>query len=574
MLKEVSRGRLWVVYLAVTLIFILIVYQLVQLTVIRQDSLLEAADKQHQMTIKIPPLRGPILDRNGKELGTNLKLPSIYAVPRVLTDDQKSELIEKLIPILNLERSFLERRFAKDKSFVWLKRHASEEEGRQITALKSNGLGIIEEYKRFYPQGDLLSQVLGFTNIDNQGLEGIELTLNHELSGREGIRRTKRDALGREIRALQEATIPAVDGHKVVLTIDQYIQYLTETALEKAYKEWNAVGAAAVVMNPKTGEILAIANRPGFDPNRFSESSLEARRNRTVTDVYEPGSVFKIVAATAALNEGVVKLDDIFFCENGQYKYGSRILRDAHPYGNLTFEEVIIKSSNIGTVKIAAKLEPNVFQSYIDAFGFGKKTEVDLPGEVSGFTRPPSKWSKTSPYNIPMGHEVLVTALQMVGAFGVIANGGELMQPYIVSRIEDQHGVVLQEKLPKAERRVMRPEVAAIMRDILVGVVNEGTGKKAQIKNVRVGGKTGTAQKVLSGGRGYSHDNFISSFIGFAPAEDPMLVMGVILDDPKPKYYGGTVSAPVFQEVVEASLNYLGYVPPDEPVTENVPPAA
>lgn len=562
--REVPAGRFWFIYFCIALIFIMLVYQLVQLMVIRQDSLLEAADKQHQMTIKIPPLRGPILDRNGKELGTNLKLPSIYAVPRVLNEQEKDELQEKLVEILELDESFVKRRLDRDKAFVWIKRHVSEEQGQAIEALKHKGLGIIDEYKRFYPQADLLSQVLGFTNIDNQGLEGIELTLNRALSGREGIRRTKRDALGREIRALQEATIPAIDGHKVVLTIDQYLQYLTETALDKAFKKWNAVGGTAIIMNPKTGEILAIANRPGYDPNNFSSSLLEARRNRAVTDVYEPGSVFKIVAATAALNEGVVQTDDIFFCENGQYKYGSRILRDAHGYGDLSFEEVIIKSSNIGTVKIAALLEPEVFQSYIDAFGFGEKTGVDLPGEVSGFTRPPSKWSKTSPYNIPMGHEVLVTALQMVRAFGVVANGGELMRPYIVSHVEDQHGVVLEQTQPLVQGRVMKPEVAETVKNILVRVVDEGTGRNAKIKNVKVGGKTGTAQKVLSGGRGYSHDNFISSFIGFAPAEDPTLVMGVVLDDPKPKYYGGTVSAPVFQEVIEAALAHMGYVPPEE----------
>ena len=560
--STLSRNRSWVICFFICSLFLLMIYQLIQLTIIRRPALLQLAEKQHRLSIDIPPFRGAIYDRQGKELATNLKSPSVYAVPRMLAVSDRDALSAKVSKMLGLDIKFVKDRLSRDKSFVWLKRNTSYEDAEAIQALQSPALGVVKEYRRFYPQGDLLSHVMGFTNIDNEGMEGIELSLNRELQGRRGKRYTKRDALGREIRAFEIKQIPSVDGHKVTLTIDQYMQYLTERALDKAFTTWKAKGAVAVVLEAKTGRILALANRPTFNPNFPGRANADTRRDRVVTDMYEPGSVFKIVAVSAALNEGKVTPEQTFFCENGAYRYsGSRVLHDVHPYGKLTVEEVVIKSSNIGTVKIASKLSPSVLQSYIDAYGFGKRTQVDLPGEAPGFTRPPSQWSNTSPYNVPIGHEVMVTALQMASAFAVIANGGDLMQPYILEKVQDQAGVVLKEKKPTVRRNVIRPEVAATMRRILTRVVDEGTGKTAQIPGIPVAGKTGTAQKVLPGGRGYSHNSFMSSFIGFAPADDPQFVMAVVLDDPKPLYYGGTVAAPVFKEVMENALYSMGYVP-------------
>lgn len=562
--SRLSQTRFWGLNLVLGALLCLIVYQLAQLTVLRRESLLTLANRQHQITIEIPALRGQILDRRGREFATNLKIPSVYAVPRLLFADQREKLVTSVSQILGLDKKFVLERFSRDKSFVWLKRRVSEAEARKIRELKSDALGITEEYKRLYPQGDLLSQILGFTDVDSQGLEGIELAFNHDLRGRAGQKQTKRDALGREIKAFEYRLIPAIDGRRVVLTIDQHLQYLTERALERAFTQWKAKGAMAVLMDPTTGEILAMANRPHFNPNSYESSFPDSRRNRSVTDMVEPGSVFKIIIASAALNENKVKPETIFDCENGEYRYGSHVLHDVHAYGNLTFADVIIKSSNIGTVKIAATLKPEVFQSYIDAFGFGKSTGIEIPGEVSGFTRPPSEWSATSPYNIPIGQEVLVTALQMVRAMAVAANGGNLVKPYIVDRVEDQAGVTIRSHKPQIVRAgVIRPEVASVMRGILQRVVDEGTGKKAQIKGIPVGGKTGTAQKILEGGRGYSHSNFISSFVGFAPVEEPKLVLVVVIDDPRPLYYGGTIAAPVFKEVMEPALLSMGHVPQD-----------
>jgi cell division protein FtsI (penicillin-binding protein 3) len=568
-MSSLSQRRFWSAIFLTGGLFLIIAYQLVQLMVIRRPALLELADKQHLITVGVPPLRGQILDRSGKEFATNLKVPSIYAIPRLLNKEDRDILVSKLAPILHLDKAFLEDRLGRDKAFIWLKRRTNYEEAEKVRALRSPALGIEKEYRRFYPQGDLLSHVLGFTNVDTEGLEGLELQLNGDLHGRAGKRTTKRDAMGRELRAFEIRQTPVLDGNRITLTIDQYIQYLTERALDKAYTKWKAKGGMAIVMEAKTGKIVAMANRPTFDPNHPGKAATETRRNRSVTDMYEPGSIFKIVAASAALNEGKVTADSIFNCENGKYRYGGgRTLNDVHPYGNLSVADIIVKSSNIGTVKIAAKLDPETFQSYIRAFGFGRSTGIDLPGEASGYTRPPKEWSKTSPYNIPIGQEILVTPLQMVAAMAVIANGGELVQPYVISKIEDQSGVVLREKFPTVRRRVLRPEVAAKMREILTRVVDEGTGKSARINGIPAAGKTGTAQKVLPNGRGYSHSNFMSSFVGFAPADDPEYVMIAVLDDPKPMYYGGVVAAPVFKEVMEVALLSKGYVPHNAPTID------
>lgn len=570
MQSTVSPRRFWVFNLFVCSVFLIIIYQLVQLTVIRRPALMALADKQHRIKIEVPPVRGAIVDRLGKELATNLMSPSIYAVPRMIAKEDVPEISKKLGEIMNILPSRIAEKISRDKAFVWLKRKVSAEEAKKVQDMSLPSLGSIKEFKRFYPQGDLLAQILGFTNIDSDGLEGIELNWNKELKGRAGWRYTKRDALGRELKAFELKQVPAVDGHKVTLTIDQYLQYLTERALDRAFKQYKAKGAAAVIMEAKTGRILAMANRPTFDPNHFEKSVVDSRRNRAVTDMYEPGSVFKIVAASAALNENKVTPETTFNCENGAWDYGPRVLHDVHAYGTLTFEEVIIKSSNIGTVKISQRMDPAVYESYVERFGFGKQTGIDLPGEAPGFIRTYKQWSKTSPYNVPIGQEIMVTALQMTVAMDVIANGGNLVKPYILEKIEDSAGVIIKENKPFVRAQVIRPEVAETMRRVLMRVVEEGTGKSAKINGITAGGKTGTAQKVLPNGRGYSHSAFMSSFIGFAPVEDPKFVMTVVVDEPRPVYYGGVVAAPVFKEVMETALLSMGHIPDNAKTIEQI----
>jgi len=542
-------------------IFLLIAGQLVRLSLIDRNALLELVDRQHSLVVEIKQSRGRILDRNMKELAMNIKVPSIYAVPRIIRDKEK--MAGTLSSILGKDKSFILSRLERDKAFVWLDRHATQKQAEAIRDLKSPKLGIVYENKRLYPNGELFANIIGFCDIDNQGIEGIEMTYDKFLKGRPGYRFTKRDALGREVVAFEEKLVPPVDGASISLTIDQYIQYLTERSLDEAFKKYKAKGAMAVVMNPHTGEILAMANRPTFNPNESISGDPAERRNRTITDIYEPGSVFKIVTAAAAYAEKKVSLTDQFDCEKGTwYITKRRVIHDVHPYGMLTFPQVMQKSSNIGTVKIAMRLGEKGLYEYIRKFGFGQPTGIDLPGEINGIVHPLNKWSKISITSVPYGHEVAATTMQMLTAVSVVANGGRLVRPFMIREIKDAQNVVLKSTEPMVRQMVLEEEIAETISDILRQVVDEGTGKSAQIKGIKVAGKTGTSQK-LEGGT-YSHSKFVGSFVGFAPADNPMLAMIVMIDEPRGAYYGGVVAAPVFQEVIEGSLRYLGYFPNEE----------
>jgi len=538
-----------------------LVFQIVQLSLFYQAPLSQRASSQHRLVVEIPPLRGSIQDRHGRGLVINLRVPSIYAVPRLLNEEEKASLTKELAEILSLTPSYVADRLGRNKAFVWIKRRVTVEEAQKIEALSHQALGTIHEYKRFYPHGTLLANVLGFTDVDNRGLEGIEREKDQDLRGKPGRRYSRRDALGREIKAFEEKTFPAVDGHHVILTVDRYLQYVTERALERAFRQWKAKGATAILMNPHDGEILAIASRPTFDPNSPGDSPLDYYRNRAITDMFEPGSIFKIVTATGMLGERKVNMTEKINCEMGAWTYGAKTLHDVHEYGFLSFPEIIIKSSNIGTTKLAGRLTPEILHRYVKLFGFGDKSGVDLKGEAPGFIRKPSDWSKTSPYAIPIGQEVMVTALQLVRGISMIANGGYLVKPFLIDRIEDIHGVTLQEHTSSREGPRLEAPAVEVLKEILWRATTEGTGKKALINGVPVAGKTGTAQKILAYRKGYSHSNFMASFIGFAPADRPLLSMVVVIDDPRPLYYGGTVAAPVFSEVMEAALAHMGYAP-------------
>lgn len=560
MFSNISKTRFLIIDLIVVSFFPLLIFQIFRLTVQNQDMLVQFAKRQHNLVIEVEPDRGAITDRNGKEFATNLKVPSIYAVSRLIPKEDRNELAKTLSRILNLEQSFILGRLSRDKAFVWLKRRTTMKEADQIQKLKNPNLGILYGPKRFYPHNEMLSNVIGFCNIDNTGVEGLELLYNQKLTGRAGYRHTKRDAFGREMVALEEKVVPSVNGARLILTIDQHLQYLTEQALDEAYRKHKAESAIAVVMNPRTGEILAIASRPSFDPNKLGKSDVDHRRNRPITDIFEPGSVFKIVTVAAALNESSILLSDTFNCEHGEWRVRpKRTIHDVHPYGLLTVPEVLIKSSNIGTVKIAMKLGEEPLYRYIKKFGFGEKTGVDFPGEVNGILRPTSQWSKISITSIPFGQEVAATAIQMLRAICVIANGGHMVKPYLLQEIQDAQGVNVYKQNPVVSETIIKPEVAKAMSLILERVVSEGTGDRAKIEGIRVAGKTGTSQKLENGT--YSHRKFVGSFIGFAPAENPQLAMIVSINNPHPYYYGGTVAAPVFKDVIERSLIYMGYVP-------------
>ncbi|OGX09053.1 MAG: hypothetical protein A2Z88_08015 [Omnitrophica WOR_2 bacterium GWA2_47_8] len=533
---------------------IVFIFKLTYIQIFRSEHLSKLASRQHNYMIDLEPIRGTIYDRQLRPLAFNVTAASLYANPRIMGQADKDKAVAELPALLGVSADFIQSKLSKNKYFVWVERKLPQEKIKRIKALKIKGIGFRKESKRFYPNQSLAAHVVGFAGIDNQGLEGIELQYDHFLKGKEGWAQILRDARQREL-LIEKSYLPPEDGFNIVLTIDETIQFLAERALDKAFQKHNAKWATIIVMDPKTGEILALANRPTYDVSQVEIASIESRTNRALSYTYEPGSVFKIVTAAAALQEGTFKEVDKIDCENGSYRVGSHILHDAHPKGILTFQQVIEESSNIGTTKIAQKLGPTTFFKYADKFRFGHLTGIDLKGEVDGVLKNPSVWSKTSIAAVPIGQEVTVTPLQLVAAIAAIANDGVYMKPFVVKYLKDNNNQIIRSFEPQIIDQVITVETSKRLKDILIGVVQDGTGKKAQIKGVSVAGKTGTSQKVVDGL--YSHSKFFASFIGFAPAEDPQIAIVVVVDEPHPSYYGGTVAAPVFQEVAEDTLKYL-----------------
>ena len=538
------------------LIFCLLIFsvKLILIQFFRSEHLASLAEKQQNYGIKLEPIRGPIYDRKLRPLAINISVYSLYANPRSMTEENKRQAVTQLAPILEGSAGFLKGRLARDKYFVWLARKLPIDIVKEIKALKIRGLDFIRESKRYYPNEYLAAHLLGFAGIDNQGLEGLELLYDKYLKGEPGWSQILRDARQREL-LIEKSFIPPQDGFSLVLTIDETIQFIAERALDKAFKKHNAISASIVVLNPRTGEVLALANRPTYNLENFAKSDIESRTNRAVVHIYEPGSVFKMVAASAALEEEAFTESDKIFCENGEYRVANHILHDSHPHGTLTFSEVIEQSSNIGTTKIAQKLGKEVYYKYAKRFRFGMRTGIDLLGELPGLLKPPSQWSKTSIGAIPIGQEVTVTPLQLASAMAAIANDGVFMKPFVVKYIKDNKDELIEAFEPQVVDRVISDDTAQRVKKILYGAVERGTGRRTQIKGVSVGGKTGTAQKVVDGK--YSHSKFYASFVGFAPVEDPRIAAVVVFNEPHPSHYGGTVAAPVFKEVVEDVLKYI-----------------
>lgn len=524
------------------------------------EALKRRGEKQHLKEWILLPKRGSIFDRSGEPLAVSVEAKSVYARPRRL---QQPETVARAISQpLGIPAHRLQQLLRSEKPFVWIKRQITPREARQIETLNLDGIGLSYEPTRYYPQGALAGQVVGFVGTDSQGLEGIELQYDHYIRGESGTPVTERDALGRRVlvQGLEEIqTRPGADIH---LTLDTAIQHLAEKELEAAAKKFRAKAGVAVVMDPFTGEILALANYPFFDPNTFAAEAADQRRNRAVTDSYEPGSTFKTILAAAALEEGVVGKDDLFYCELGRYSFAGRSIHDTHRYGWLPFEKIIQFSSNIGVTKVAEKLRKDRYYKYIERFGFGQQTGVDLPGEVTGMVRPAPRWAEIDLATHAFGQGIAVTPLQLATAYAAIANGGFLMRPFAVRRVVGAGGEVLLENQPHVVRRVVSEKTARLLTSILKGVVSEGgTGAKASVEGFAVAGKTGTAQKVDPVHRGYSPHKRVASFVGFAPADQPRLVALVVIDEPETNVYGGVVAAPAFQNIMRGALRHLGVVP-------------
>jgi len=549
------RSRSVAIFLIFFAFFLLCLARLFYIQLFRSSYLAAIAKKQHNLFVELEPRRGTIYDANLKPQAFNLFVDSLYAAPNEIKDADKEIIIRQLCPILNLNQEYLRDRLYRKKSFIWLARKITPAQSQAIKKLNIKGLGFIKESKRSYPNGYLASHIIGFAGLDNVGLEDTEAYYDKYLKGEAGWAVFLRDARQKRLDLWDKMVLPK-DGYSVVLTVDEVIQFIAERELQKAFEKYHARGASIIVMDPHTGAILAMANRPTYDLNEHSNVSSDQIRNRAICDLFEPGSVFKIVTASAALEEKRVSEEDKFFCENGEYRVANHILHDHQPHGWLTFREVIEESSNIGTTKVAQVLGPEVIYHYVRLFGFGAKTGIDLPGEINGMIKEPRFWSKTSIGAVPIGQEVGVTALQLASAISAIANGGQLMKPYIVEAIRDKHGEIIKEFSPTLVRQVISIDTAARVKKILTGAVEEGTGKLAKLEGFTAAGKTGTAQKLEPNGA-YSHNKFVGSFIGFAPAEEPLVAIVVTLDEPHPYYFGGVVAAPVFKNVATDVVKYL-----------------
>ncbi|HZO41998.1 MAG TPA: penicillin-binding protein 2, partial [Methylomirabilota bacterium] len=530
------------------------------LMVIKHGELAQIAERQYSRTLVLYAPRGPIVDRQGGPLATSTATESLFVQPRSVGDPVR--VATRLAPILGQPESEVHAALTGTRSFVWLRRKLPPTVAEQVKALREPGLGFLPEPLRLYPNRELAAHVLGFEGAEG-GLEGVERAFNADLAGVPGKAIAGRDALGREV-AEQHVLQQPQPGQGVMLTIDRTIQYIAEREIDAAFRRTHAKAAMAVVLEPRTGDILAMAVRPTFNPNAFLDvRSSDAWRNRVVTDPFEPGSTFKAILAASALEEGVVKPDDRIYAENGSITLAGTTIRDWKKYGWLTFAEVLQNSSNVGSIKVGLSLGRERYYRYMKAFGFGSPTGVGLAGESRGQLREPQRWSLLSLPTMSIGQEISVTALQMVSAFGAIANGGTLMQPRLVKSTFDAEGRETRRFDVKAVRQVISPATARTVSNILSTVVESGTGRFAAIPGYPVAGKTGTAQKLDPATRRYSHAPGVLSFVGFAPADEPRFAMLVMLDEPRNEKWGSEAAAPIFSAIGREILRYLEVPPRD-----------
>ncbi|MFQ5695362.1 MAG: peptidoglycan D,D-transpeptidase FtsI family protein, partial [Terriglobia bacterium] len=535
-----------------------LVVRLVELQVVRHAELAGRATRQQQRTLEVTPKRGILYDRNGRELAVSIGVDSLFAIPEDVADPAVAARL--LVPVLALQPRALEQALRSQRSFVWVKRKLAAEEAARVRALGLAGLHFQREYKRFYPKRELAAHVLGFVGIDEDGLAGIEYALDSVIRGRS--RRLVITADGRR-RWFERRTHAPPEGAGVVLTLDETIQYIAEQELAAAMARTRARSGTVIVQNPRSGEILALANYPTYNPNNPTAVPLFRHLNRALSLAYEPGSTFKVVTIAAALEAGLADPREIIDCQQGSIVLAGHRIRDHKPFGRLSLREVVYESSDVGAIKVALRVGRRKLYRDIRRWKFGQRTGIELPAESPGILRPVEKWSAVSLGALAMGQELAVTPLQLTAALSAIANQGVWVRPRIVREIvADTSGA----RLPPPHReRIITRGVAEELRRMLVGVVTRGTGEQARPAGYTAAGKTGTAEKIDETGT-YSATDFIASFAGFAPAHDPAVTVLVVLDTPRGEHYhGGEVAAPVFRTVVERVLAYLN-VPHDQPL--------
>lgn len=566
-MKPLEKGiciRIRVIGVLFVLGFALVGWRAFALQVLQVEVWEQRAERQHQKVVPLAAQRGTIFDCNGEELAVSVEVDSIYADPAKLEDPKK--VARSLAKALDLPVKTVSAKLNGERNFVWLKRQVSPRESQAVEALQLAGVNSIKEHRRFYPNSSNGAHLLGFTGLDPKGLEGLELKYDQTVLGRGGYLVMERDALGRGMGAGAPEVQGASRGHDLYLTIDQNLQYIVERELAAGVKAAGARAGTAIVLEPATGRVLAMASQPDFNPNAFFRHKPNEWRNRTICDTFEPGSTFKIFLMAAALNEAVIKPTQKISCENGSYRVGGKEIHDHRPYDRLTPAEIIKYSSNIGSAKIGKLLERDAFYSYIQDFGLTTPTGIDLPGETTGTVRPPSRWFEVDLAAISFGQGISVTPLQLATATAAIANGGYLMEPYLVERIVDSQGQLVRQHTPQVVRKVIANDVAQLVSRMMeMATEEDGTAPKARVPGFRVAGKTGTAQKVDLVTGGYSADKRVASFVGFVPAEAPRLVALVTIDEPKGQVYGGLVAAPVFSRIAGQALQYMK-VSPNQPV--------
>ncbi len=535
-----------------------VLYRLVDIMVLNHDYYISKARYQQVKNEEIPVKRGIVMDRKYRELAINLDTESLFSDGAEL--ESVSETAHKLARYTSQKPEVVLAKLDRSKRFSWVERKLDYEQTQRIKELKLKGIGFITENKRFYPKGSLASHIIGYVDIDNRGLEGIEQRYDKYLTAKSEKTAVFKDAKG---NILSEGYQREIKGNNVVLTIDEGLQYIVEKNLEAVMIQRKAASATAIMMDPYTGEILAMASLPNYNLNTPGKSSPHSRRNRAITDLYEPGSTYKIIAGVAALEEGIVNTETKFDCSAGNVEVGGRKIKDAHRHGVLTFKEVIQKSSNVGTIKVAQRLGKEKLYEYSRLFGFGEKTNIDLQGEVSGLLRHHSRWSGMSIGAIAIGQEVGVTPLQVLRAYSAIANGGYMVKPHILMEIRSPDNSTLY-SAPVVKKMIISERTAAIFRDILKTVTEEGgTAKEAAVEGNPVAGKTGTAQVIDPATKKYSKEKYVSSFVGFVPVEKPILSLIVVVHEPKGAIYGGVVAGPVFRKIANESLSYLNILRDD-----------
>ncbi len=519
------------------------------------DHLERVAMRQYRTAVRQSTRRGRILDATGRELAIDVMTDSIFANPREIKEPVAAA--KALSSVLDLDRRKILGRLSGQRKFVWVKRRVTEKESEAVQAMGFPGIHMMRESRRFYPNGMLAASVLGAVGFDSEPLGGVELAADEVLTARNSSGELKRDARGHLYLSPGEEDV--VRLRDVELTIDKTVQYITERSLARAVKDANARGGTALVIDVRSGAILAMANIPTFDPNEYGSYAIENWKNHAIMDAYEPGSTFKVIVVASAIDDSVVDVDEIFNCENGRITIGPDVVRDAHPHGKLSVADIIKVSSNIGAYKVEQRLGRKRLEEHILAFGFGNQTALGMPGESAGILSPESHWSELQFATIAFGQGIAATPLQMSMAFSAIANGGKLMKPYIIKRVLDEDGAILSSTESQVVARPIRPETSAIMRRLLSRVTGPGgTGTLAASLEYDTAGKTGTAQKADAHTGGYVKGKYHSSFIGFAPAQDPRIVVYVSIDEPRGRaYYGGQVAAPAFRSIVEEVLPYF-----------------